>query len=45
MYKVTNDLLPAKEKEIFQLREESHCNLHYTSQSIIPPIGSVYNRK
>ena len=29
--------------EIFQLREESHYNLRYTSKFIIPSIHSVYH--
>ena len=31
MYKVTNGLSPEIMSEIFQIREESHCNLRYTS--------------
>ena len=31
--------------EVFQLREESHYNLRYTSQFTIPLIRSVYNGK
>ena len=29
--------------EVFQLREESHYNLRYTSQRTIPLIRSVYD--
>ena len=29
--------------EIFQLRKESHNNLRYTSNFVIPPIHSVYH--
>ena len=30
-------------KEIFQLREEYHCNLGYASKFVIPSIHSVYH--
>ena len=33
---------PVIMNEIFQLREESHYNLRYTSNFVIPPIYSVY---
>ena len=43
MYKVANKMSPEIMNEIFQLREKSHYNLHYTSEFIIPPIHSVYH--
>ena len=41
MYKVANGMSPEIMNEIFQLREKSHYNLRYTSESIISPIHSV----
>ena len=41
MYKIDNGMYPEIMNEIFQLREKSHYNLRYTSESIIPPIHSV----
>ena len=35
-------MAPEIMNEIFQLREESHYNLRYTSEYIFPPIHSVY---
>ena len=43
MYKVINGLSPEILNEIFQIREESRCNLRHTSQFTIPPIHGVYN--
>ena len=45
MYKVANGIAPEMMNEIFQLREKSHYNLHYTTKFIIPPIHDVYHRK
>ena len=42
MYKVANGMSPEIMNEIFQLIENSHYNLRYTSEIIIPPIYSVY---
>ena len=42
MYKVAYRMAPEIMNEIFQLREESHYNLRYTSEYIFPPIHSVY---
>ena len=41
MYKVTNGLSPEIINEIFQIREESRCDVRYASQFTIPPIHSV----
>ena len=43
MYKIANGMAPEKMNEIFQLREKSHYNLHYTTEFIIQPIHSVYH--
>ena len=43
MYKVANGMAPEIMNDIFQIREKSHYNLRYTSESIIPPIHSVYH--
>ena len=43
MFKVTNEMSPVIINEIFQLREESHYNLRYTPNFVIPPIHSVYH--
>ena len=36
MYKVANGMSPVIMNEIFHLREESHYNLRYTSNFVIP---------
>ena len=41
MYKIANGMSSEIMNEIFQLREKSHYNLRYTSESIISPIHSV----
>ena len=38
MYKLAYGVSPITMNEIFQLREESHYNLRYTSKFFIPPI-------
>ena len=43
MFKVANGMSPDVMNEIFQLREESHYNLRYTSNFFIPLIHSVYH--
>ena len=43
MCKVANGMSPVPMKEIFQLREESHNKLRYTSKFVIPLIHSVYH--
>ena len=43
MYKIANGMAPEIMNEIFQLREKSHYNLHYTTEFIIQPIHSVYH--
>ena len=43
MFKVVDEMSPVIMNEIFQLREESHYNLRYTSNFVIPPIHSVYH--
>ena len=43
MYKVASGMSPVIMNEIFQLREEFHNNLHYTSKFVIPPIHFVYH--
>ena len=43
MFKVANGMSPEIMNEIFQLRENSHYNLRYTSEFIIPPIHSFYH--
>ena len=43
MYKVANGMSPEIMNEIFQLKEKSYYNLHYTSEFIIPPIHNVYH--
>ena len=43
MFKVANGMSPVIMNEIFQLIEESHYNLRYTSNFVIPPIHSVYH--
>ena len=43
MFKVANGMSPVIMNEIFQLREEYHYNLLYTSNFVIPPIHSVYH--
>ena len=43
MFKVANGMSPDIMNEIFQLREESHYNLRYTSNFFIPLIHSVYH--
>ena len=40
MFKVANGMSPVIINEIFQLREESHFNLPYKSNFVIPPIQS-----
>ena len=42
MFKVSNEMSPLIMTEIFQLREEYHYNLRYTSDLVIPPIHRVY---
>ena len=42
-YKVANGMSPVILNEIFQIREESHYNLRYTSNFAVPPIHSVYH--
>ena len=43
MYKVANKMSPEIMNEIFRLREKSHYNLRYISESIIPPIPPVHH--
>ena len=43
VFKVANGMSPIIMNKIFQLREESHYNLRYTSNFVIPPIHSVYH--
>ena len=43
MYKVANRMSPVIMNEIFQLREEFHENLRYTSKFVIPRIHSDYH--
>ena len=43
MFKVANGMSPVIMNEIFQLREESHYNLRYTSNFVISPIHCVYH--
>ena len=43
MFKVANGMSPVIMNEIFQLREEYHYNLLYTSNFVIPSIHSVYH--
>ena len=45
MYKLVNGMSPEIMNEIFQPRGESHYNLCYTYQFIIPPIQSVTAKK
>ena len=43
MYTVANGIPLEIMHELFQLRDESHYNLRYTSQFTIPAIPSIYN--
>ena len=43
MFLVANAMSPLIINELFQLREESHYNLRYTSIFVIPPIHNVYH--
>ena len=43
IFKVGNEMSPVIMNEIFQRREESHYNLRYTSNFVIPPIYSVHH--
>ena len=43
MYKVLSGMSPVIMNEIFQLREESHYSLRYTSKFVILPIHDVYH--
>ena len=43
IFKVDNEMSPVIMNEIFQRREESHYNLRYTSNFVIPPIYSVHH--
>ena len=43
MYKAANGISHVTMNVIFQLRNESHYNLPYTSKFAIPPIDSVYH--
>ena len=36
-------MTPEIMNKIFQLREKSHYNLRYTSESVVPPIHSLYH--
>ena len=42
-FKVANGMYPVPMNEIFQLREESHYNLSYTSNFVITLIHNVYH--
>ena len=44
MYMVANDMYTDIMSEIFQLRENIHYHLRHTSQFMVHPIHSVYNR-
>ena len=43
MFKIAIGKSPVIMNKIFQLREESHYNLRYTSNFVIPTIYSVYH--
>ena len=42
MYKIKNDLSPLIVTELFEKRNEQHCDLRKYSQFTIPPIRTVY---
>ena len=43
MYKTKNDLSPLIVIELFEQRNEQHCDLRKNSQFTIPPIRTVYH--
>ena len=44
MYKIKNDLSLLIVTELFEQRNEQHCDLRKNSQFTIPPIRTVYHR-